>query len=217
MGQKVNPISFRIQTNNAWRSRWFAGREYARYLHEDFQIRAHINKKLERAGISRVIIERTGRELVVTVFTSKPGMIIGRGGSGIEELRADLTKISQVKGLRLNVEEVRNPEVDAQLVARNIAGQLERRIAFRRALRQSAERTIRAGAKGIRIQIAGRLGGAEMSRRETTARGSIPLHTLRADIDYASALAKTTYGVIGVKVWINKGNVFDKEATEEAR
>jgi small subunit ribosomal protein S3 len=211
MGQKVNPISFRLQTTTGWRSRWFMDRDYAGTLHEDFKIRSHITKKMDRAGISRVLIERTGRELVITIHTSKPGMIIGRGGSGIEELRADLAKISSVKALRLNVEEVRDPDQDAQLVAKNVAGQLERRIAFRRALRGSAERSLRAGAKGVRIQVSGRLGGAEMSRRETTVRGSIPLHTLRADIDYATALARTTYGVIGVKVWIYKGDVYDKE------
>lgn len=214
MGQKVNPISFRLQTTTGWRSKWFASRDYATLLHEDWRIRSHIQTKLERAGISRVTIERTGRELVVTVFTSKPGMIIGRGGSGIEELRAALGKIVSAKGLRLNVEEVRAPDMDAQLVAKNIAGQLERRIAFRRALRGGVERTMRAGAKGVRIQVSGRLGGAEMSRREKMSRGSIPLHTLRADVDYATALARTTYGVIGVKVWVYKGDIYEKEGAK---
>jgi small subunit ribosomal protein S3 len=211
MGQKVNPISFRLQTTTGWRSNWFVGRGYAETLQEDFKIRRHIQKKLDRAGISLIVIERTGRELVITIHTSRPGMIIGRGGSGIEELRGELGRISTVKGLRLNVEEVRNPDLDAALVAKNIAGQLERRIAFRRALRGGVERTMRAGAKGVRIQVAGRLGGAEMSRREKMARGSIPLHTLRADIDYATALARTTYGVIGVKTWIYKGDIYEGE------
>ena len=211
MGQKVNPISFRLTTTNTWRSRWFDQKNYAHHLGEDYKLRGHIAAKLARAGISRTEIERTGRELVITIHTSKPGMVIGRGGAGIEELRRELQRLTASKALRVNVEEVRTPELDSALIAQNVAQSLERRIAFRRALRQAVERTMRAGAEGVKISVAGRLGGAEMSRRETAVRGSIPLHTLRADIDFGTALARTTYGVIGVKAWVYKGNIYEKE------
>ena len=209
MGQKVNPISMRLQVNKDWRSKWFANkREYRNYLTQDLQVRRLIADKLgSRAAINKVDIERSPNLVNVTVHTAKAGVVIGRGGSGAQELKAQIEKIYGVP-TRLNIEEVKKPELQAKLVAENIANQLERRIAFRRAMKSAAGATMRSGAKGIRIEIAGRLGGAEMSRREKTIEGSVPLHTLRADIDYG--YARATYpgsGIIGVKVWIYKGEV----------
>ena len=209
MGQKVNPISMRLQVNKDWRSKWFANkREYRNYLTQDLQVRRLIADKLgSRAAINKVDIERSPNLVNVTVHTAKAGVVIGRGGSGAQELKAQIEKIYGVP-TRLNIEEVKKPELHAKLVAENIANQLERRIAFRRAMKSAAGATMRSGAKGIRIEIAGRLGGAEMSRREKTIEGSVPLHTLRADIDYG--YARATYpgsGIIGVKVWIYKGEV----------
>jgi len=208
MGHKVNPRSMRLQVNRDWSSRWFAGRNYATFLIEDIKIRAAITKKLSRrAGVSRVDIERLNGQMIVTIHTSKPGVVIGRGGSGAEELKAMLSKM--IGGpVKISIEEVKRPELSATLVAENIASQLERRIGFRRAMKMAAENAMKSGAQGAKVIVSGRLNGAEMARRETTAQGSIPLHTLRADIDYAQALAKTTYGVIGVKVWIYKGQRF---------
>lgn len=207
MGQKVNPISMRLQVNKDWRSKWFAGkREYANYLRQDLSARKLIDDKLgSRAAISKVDIERSPNLVTVTIQTAKAGVVIGRGGSGAAELKNAIEKLYGVPA-RVNIEEIKRPELQAKIVAENIAHQLERRIAFRRAIKMSAAASMRAGAKGIRIEIAGRLGGTEMSRREKIVEGSVPLHTLRADIDYASARALYPgAGIIGVKVWIYRG------------
>jgi small subunit ribosomal protein S3 len=208
MGQKINPRSMRLQVDHDWQSRWYADRDYATFLIQDLKIREAISKKLsKRAGVARVDIERSPGQIVVTIHTSKPGVVIGRGGSGAEELKAILAKL--VGGpVKVSIEEVKKPETNAMLVAENVAGQLERRISFRRAMKMSVENAMKSGALGAKVAIAGRLNGAEMARRENVSQGSIPLHTLRADIDFATALAKTTYGVIGVKVWIYKGTKF---------
>ncbi len=209
MGQKVNPISMRLQVNKNWRSKWFANkREYAKYLTQDLEVRRLIKNKLgKRAAINTIDIERSPNLVSVTITTAKAGVVIGRGGSGAQELKAAIEKIYGVP-TRVNIEEIKKPELYAKLVAENIAHQLERRIAFRRAVKSAAAATMRAGAKGIRIEVAGRLGGAEMSRREKTVEGSVPLHTLRADIDYHAARANYPgAGIIGVKVWIYKGEV----------
>jgi small subunit ribosomal protein S3 len=206
MGQKVNPISMRLQVNKNWRSRWFAGkREYAIWLAQDLKVRDSIEKRFAtRATIDRIEIERSPNLATVTIHTAKAGVVIGRGGAGVQELKADVEKILQMP-VRVNIEEVKRPELAAKLVAENIARQLERRINFRRATKMSAQNTMNAGAKGIRIEVAGRLNGAEMSRREKIILGSVPLHTLRADIDYNLAKARTSTGIIGVKVWIYRG------------
>lgn len=206
MGQKVNPISMRLQVSKDWRSRWFAGkREYAQWLQQDIAVRQAIEKKFAtRATIDRIDIERSPNLTTVTIHTAKAGVVIGRGGAGVQELKVDVEKIMGT-AVRINIEEIKRPELAAKIVAENIARQLERRINFRRATKMSAQNTINAGAKGIRIEVAGRLNGAEMSRREKVILGSVPLHTLRADIDYALAKAQTAAGVIGVKVWIYKG------------
>lgn len=208
MGQKVNPISMRLQVNKDWRSKWFANkREYAKYLSDDLAVRRLIQTKLgSRAAINKVDIERSPNLVTITISTAKAGVVIGRGGTGTQELKTDIEKIYGVPG-RVNIEEVKKPELHAKLVAENIAHQLERRISFRRAIKQTAAATMRAGAKGIRIEVAGRLNGAEMSRREKEVAGSVPLHTIRADIDYAQVPAKTVAGIVGVKVWIYKGEV----------
>lgn len=208
MGQKVNPISMRLQVNKDWRSKWFASkRDYANYLKDDLAVRRLIKGKLgSRAAINKVDIERSPNLVTVTIATAKAGVVIGRGGSGAQELKAAVEKIYGVPA-RINIEEVKKPELYAKLVAENIAHQLERRISFRRAIKSSAAATMRSGAKGIRIEVAGRLNGAEMSRREKEVAGSVPLHTIRADIDYAQIDAQTTAGIIGVKVWIYKGEV----------
>lgn len=206
MGQKVNPISFRLQVHKNWDSRWFAGkREFAKWLAEDIKIRELIEKRFEsRPTINKIEIERSANLITVTVHTAKAGVVIGRGGSGATELKSLIEKIASLP-VRLNIEEVRRPELAAKLVAENIARQLERRINFRRAIKMSAQNTMNAGAKGVRIQVAGRLNNAEMARREKVIEGSVPLHTLRADIDYYCARARTPAGIIGVKVWIYKG------------
>lgn len=208
MGQKVNPISFRLQVNKDWSSRWFAGKkDFAKWLAEDGKIRALIEKKFEsRPTIARVEIERSANLITVTINTAKAGVVIGRGGAGITELKKDIEKIASLP-VRINVEEVKRPELNAKLVAENIARQLERRANFRRAVKMSLQNTMNAGAKGVRIQVAGRLNGAEMSRREKFSDGSVPLHTLRADVDFhtARALGPNGTGIIGVKVWIYKG------------
>jgi len=206
MGQKVNPISMRLQVNKNWRSKWFADkRDYAKYLHDDLQTRKYIKDKLGmRAAINKVDIERSPNLVTVTIATAKAGVVIGRGGSGAQELKAAVEKIYGVPA-RVNIEEVKKPELYAKLVGENIASQLERRMSFRRAIKSASAATMRSGATGIRIEVAGRLNGAEMSRREKEVAGSVPLHTIRADIDYAQVTAKTQAGIIGVKVWIYKG------------
>ncbi len=207
MGQKVNPISMRLQVNKDWRSKWFANkRDYASYLKMDLAVRRLIDKKLgSRAAISKVDIERSPNIVTVTITTAKAGVVIGRGGTGAQELKNEIEKIYGVQ-TRVNIEEIKKPEMHAKLVAESIAHQLERRISFRRAIKMSSAATMRAGAKGIRIQVAGRLNGAEMSRTEKEVAGSVPLHTIRADIDYAQVDAQTGAGIIGVKVWIYKGD-----------
>ncbi len=209
MGQKVNPISMRLQVNKDWRSKWFANkRDYAKFLTQDLQVRKLIQDKVgSRGAINKIDIERSPNLVSVTITTAKAGVVIGRGGSGAQELKANIEKIYGVPS-RVNIEEIKKPELYAKLVAENIAHQLERRIAFRRAVKQAAGAAMRSGAKGIRIQLSGRLGGAEMSRREKTVEGSVPLHTLRADIDYHHARANYPgSGIIGIKVWIYKGEV----------
>lgn len=208
MGQKVNPISMRLQVNKDWRSKWFVGkREYASYLADDLKVRRMISTKLgSRAAINKVDIERSPNLVTVTISTAKAGVVIGRGGAGAQELKATIEKIYGTQ-TRVNIEEIKKPELYAKLVAENIAHQLERRMSFRRAIKSGSAATMRAGARGIRIEVAGRLNGAEMSRREKEVAGSVPLHTLRADIDYAQVPARTAAGIIGVKVWIYKGEV----------
>ncbi len=206
MGQKVNPISMRLQVNKDWRSKWFADkRNYASYLKQDLEVRKMINNRLgSRAAISRVDIGRTPNLVNVTIYTGKAGVVIGKGGAGASELKAAIEKVYSTP-TRVNIEEIKKADLQAKLVAENIAHQLERRMSFRRAIKSAAAAPMRAGAKGVRIEVAGRLNGAEMSRREKEVAGSVPLHTLRADIDFAQVNAKTVAGIIGVKVWIYKG------------
>lgn len=211
MGQKIHPTGLRVGIIEDWRSKWYEEKNYAKWLHEDLRIRKHIATKHGSTGISRVDIERAASKVRVTVHTAKPGVIIGKKGAGVDTLRNELQKLTDSSVL-LNIVEVRKAELDAQLVAENVAQQLERRVSYRRAMKKAVSTTMRLGAQGIRINCAGRLGGAEMSRREWYLEGRVPLHTLRANIDYGFAEAKTTYGVIGVKVWIFKGEVLDKKS-----
>lgn len=206
MGQKVNPHGLRIGIIKSWDAKWYADKEYAKFLHEDVKIRELIKKKLYTAGVSRIEIERAANRVKVVIHTAKPGMVIGRGGAGIEQLKA-LLKKQTGKTIDVNIAEIKQAELDATLVAENIAAQLEKRTAFRRAMKQAVGRTMRMGAKGIKVMVGGRLGGAEIARTEGYREGSIPLHTLRADIDYGTAEAHTTYGRIGIKVWIYKGEI----------
>ncbi|WP_075574130.1 MULTISPECIES: 30S ribosomal protein S3 [Ezakiella] len=209
MGQKVNPHGLRVGVIKDWDSTWFANKkDFSDLLVEDYNIRNFIKKELYQAGISKVNIERAAGKVKVSIYTQKPGVVIGRGGEGVEALRAKLSKMTG-KDVVVNVEEIKNPDVDAQLVAENIAGALERRIAFRRAMKSAIQRSMRAGALGIKTQVSGRLGGADIARAEGYSEGTIPLQTLRADIDYGFAEANTTYGKIGVKVWIYKGEVLN--------
>ncbi len=206
MGQKVSPTGFRIGIIRNWDARWYADKNYTELLHEDLQVRDFLRKKLAASGLSRVEIERAAANLRINIHTAKPGMVIGRGGSGVDELRKNLEKLTGKK-VHLNIVEIKVPELDAFLVAESVASQLVRRIAFRRAMKQAVFRTMRSGAKGIRISCKGRLGGTEMARHESYLEGTVPLQTLRADIDYGMTEAHTTYGRIGVKVWIYKGEV----------
>lgn len=217
MGQKVNPHGLRVGVIKGWDSKWYAGKDYEKFLLEDIKIREFIKEKLFLSGISKVEIERASNKARISIHTAKPGMVIGRQGSNIELLKSDLKKMTE-SAIEINIVEVKTPDMDATLVAENIAAQLERRIAFRRAMKQCVGRTIRMGAKGIKITCGGRLGGAEIARSESYREGSIPLHTLRADIDYGTAEAHTTYGRIGIKVWIYKGEVLpeSKEAAKVA-
>jgi small subunit ribosomal protein S3 len=210
VGHKTHPIGFRLGVIRDWQSRWFAGdaKGYSTQVLEDDAIRKVIRAKYAEAGISRVEIERTAQDLTVNVHTARPGIVIGRGGQRVDELRKAVEEATGGKRVRLNVLEIRQPELDAYLVARNIADQLERRVMFRRATRMAAQRTMQAGAKGVKVLVGGRLGGAEIARSEKVLEGSVPLHTLRADIDYGLAEAHTTMGRIGVKVWINRGEIF---------
>lgn len=206
MGQKVHPHGLRLGIIKTWDAKWYADKDYASNLHEDLKLRKYIKDKLFTSGISKIEIERAANRVKITIHTAKPGMVIGRGGSGIEALKQGIKKITD-KHVDVNIAEVKQADLDATLVAENIASQLVRRIAFRRAMKQSVSRTMRMGAKGIKVMVGGRLGGAEIARSESYREGSIPLHTLRADIDYGTAEAHTTYGRIGVKVWIYKGEV----------
>ena len=211
MGQKVNPIGLRLGINRTWDSRWFAdGAEYGKLLHEDIKVRRALKKRLYQAGVSRITIERPHKKCRITIYAARPGVIIGKKGADIDKLRKDLTAMTEGE-VNLNIVEVRKPETDAQLVAENIAQQLERRVAFRRAMKRSMQSATRLGAKGIRVEVAGRLGGAEIARTESYHEGRVPRHTLRADIDYGFAEAKTTYGIIGVKTWIFKGEVLEHD------
>ena len=214
MGQKVSPIGFRIGITRDWDARWFASKNYKELLHEDFKVRDYLQKKLEGTSLSRIEIERAASNLRINIHTAKPGMVIGRGGTGVEELRKQLEAMTEKK-VHLNIIEIKKPELDAKLVSENVASQLERRIAFRRAMKQSVFRTMRNGAKGIKIACSGRLGGTEMARNESYHEGSVPLQTLRADIDYGFTEARTTYGRIGVKFWIYKGEILPSKPSKE--
>ena len=218
MGQKVHPHGIRLGIVKTWDAKWYAGKDFATNLHEDIKIRKAIktDKQLSTAGVSRIEIERSEKRLKLTIHTAKPGMVIGRGGAGIEDIKNKLKKLTD-KRVDINIMEIRQPDLDALLVAENIASQLERRIAFRRAMKQSVGRTMRLGAKGIKIACSGRLGGAEIARSESYREGSIPLHTLRADIDYGFAEANTTYGRIGIKVWIFKGEILPDKKDKSVR
>jgi small subunit ribosomal protein S3 len=215
VGQKVNPVGLRIGVIRDWESKWYAGKDYADLLHEDIKVREYITKRLRDASLSKVEIERAANRLNVTVHTAKPGMVIGKGGTEVEALRKALNALTG-KRVHINILEIKRADLDAKLVAENIARQLENRVSFRRAQKQTIQRAMRAGAKGIKTQVSGRLGGADIARAEHYSEGTVPLHTLRADIDYATAEADTTYGKLGVKVWIYKGEVLpEKKKTEE--
>ncbi|WP_020394111.1 30S ribosomal protein S3 [Thiolinea disciformis] len=214
MGQKVHPTGMRLGIATDWRSKWYAeGKDYADFLYKDLEVRSFLKKKLKEASVSRIQIERPAKSAFITIHTARPGVVIGKKGEDIERLRADVAGIMglHVNNVKLNIEEIRKPELDAQLVAEGIASQLERRIMFRRAMKRAVSNAMRLGALGIKVSVAGRLNGAEIARTEWYREGRVPLHTLRADIDYATAEALTTYGIIGVKVWIFKGEVFDLE------
>src|SRR6187455_2628975 len=211
MGQKVNPIGLRLGINRTWDSRWFAGKgEYAKLMHEDMAIREALMKQLKQAAVPKIVIERPHRKCRVTIHSARPGVVIGKKGADIEKLRVELAKMTG-SDVNLNIVEIRKPEIDAKLIAENISNQLERRVAFRRAMKRAVQSAMRLGAQGIRINCSGRLGGAEIARMEWYREGRVPLHTLRANIDYGTALARTAYGVIGVKVWIFKGEIMEHD------
>lgn len=216
MGQKVNPVGLRVGIIRDWESKWYAGKDYANLLHEDIKIRKILKERLYDSAVSSIEIERAANRVNVTISTAKPGMVIGKGGTEVENLRLLLTKLTNKK-VHININEIKKPELNAQLVAEGIAQQLERRISFRRAMKQSIQRTMRAGAKGIKTTVSGRLGGAEIARSEGYSEGTVPLHTLRADIDYGTAEAHTTYGRLGVKVWIYRGEVLPTAKNREAK
>jgi small subunit ribosomal protein S3 len=212
VGQKVNPVGFRLGITRTWASRWYAGRDYAKLLQEDIRIRSYITKKFDAAGIARIEIERAAKNLKVNIHSSRPGIIIGKKGAGAESLRDELVKNCRVQSAEptINVFEVKKPDLEATLIADSVKQQLERRVSFRRAMKKAMGSTIKAGAKGVKVQVCGRLGGADMSRIERYREGRVPLHTLRADVDYGTAEALTTYGLIGVKVWVFRGEILDK-------
>ena len=220
MGQKVNPIGLRVGINRTWDSRWFAGKDYAQLLHEDLKLKGYLRDRLVQAGISKIVIERPAKKARVTIHSARPGVVIGKKGADIEKLRSDLAKMTGSE-VSLNIVEIRKPEIDAKLIAENISQQLERRVAFRRTMKRAVQSAMRLGALGIRINCSGRLGGAEIARMEWYREGRVPLHTLRAEIDFGEATAKTTYGTCGVKVWVFKGEIMqhdplatDKRASE---
>ncbi|GKU84952.1 MULTISPECIES: 30S ribosomal protein S3 [Niallia] len=206
MGQKVNPVGLRVGIIRDWESKWYAGKDYADLLHEDLKVREYITKRLNDASVSKVEIERAANRLNVTIHTAKPGMVIGKGGTEVEALRKALNSLTG-KRVHINILEIKKADMDAKLVAENIARQLENRVSFRRAQKQAIQRSMRVGAKGIKTMVSGRLGGADIARSESYSEGTVPLHTLRADIDYAAAEADTTYGKLGVKVWIYRGEI----------
>jgi small subunit ribosomal protein S3 len=214
MGQKTHPKGFRLGITAQWDSKWFARREYSQLLHEDLRIRKFLKERLYHAGISKVEIERAANKAKINIHTARPGIVIGKKGAEIEKLKGELSKLTKRESF-INIHEVRRPDVDGQLVAENIALQLERRVAFRRAMKEAVSRAMRMGAQGVRIQCAGRLGGAEIARVEWYREGRVPLHTLRADISYGMAEAKTTYGLIGIKAWIFRGEVLTKEEEKQ--
>ena len=210
MGQKVNPNGFRLGVNRTWSSRWFSKSNYATFLHQDLEIKSYVEKKLKNASIAKINIERAAKKIRISIYSSRPGIIIGKKGADIEDLKNKLTKLSNLE-VFLDIKEIRKPEVEAKLVAENIATQLEKRVSFRRAMKKSVQSSMRLGAKGVKVLCSGRLGGAEIARNEKYNEGSVPLHTLRSDIDYATAEAETTYGIVGIKVWINKGIILKKD------
>ncbi|MBI3757512.1 MAG: 30S ribosomal protein S3 [Deltaproteobacteria bacterium] len=214
MGQKVHPKGFRLGILEGWESRWFAEKEYASLLHEDIKVRSFIKKRLHHAGIAKIELERAANKAKINIYTARPGIVIGKKGAEIEKLKAELGKLTD-KEVYLNIHEVRRPDLDAQLVAENVALQLERRVAFRRAMKESVARAIRMGAQGVKVRCSGRLAGAEIARTEWYREGRVPLHTLRADISYGLAEAKTTYGIIGVKVWIFRGEVLTRDEEQQ--
>ncbi len=222
MGHKINPIGLRLGITRTWDSRWYADKDYAKLLHDDIKLRNHLRGKLSQAGVSKVVIERPAKKPRVTIYAARPGVVIGKKGQDIDSLRKELSSMAK-SDVSLNIMEIRKPEIDATLVAENIAQQLERRVAFRRAMKRAVQSAMRLGASGIKIMCSGRLGGAEIARMEQYREGRVPLHTLRADMDYGVATAKTTYGTCGVKVWIFKGEILvqdplaqDKRAAEQA-
>ena len=206
MGQKVHPVGFRLGVNKTWDSSWFAGKDYAAYLHQDIAIRKYVRETLVQAGVSKVIIERPAKKAHLNIYASRPGVLIGKKGADIEKLKVKLASLTSSE-ISINIVEVRKPEIDAQLVAEGIAQQIERRVSFRRAMKRAMQSALRLGAKGIRVNCSGRLGGAEIARMEWYREGRVPLHTLRSDIDYGMGVAKTTYGTVGIKVWIYKGDI----------
>jgi len=210
MGQKVNPNGIRLGINRTWSSRWFSGTKYSSLLHQDLEIKKYVEQTLKNASISKVNIERAAKKLRIAIYSSRPGIIIGKKGADIETLKKKLSQMSNLE-VFLDIKEVRKPEVEAKLVAENIANQLEKRISFRRAMKKAVQSSMRLGAKGVKVVCSGRLGGAEIARTEKYHEGSVPLHTLRSDIDYATAEAETTYGICGIKVWINKGEILGKD------
>lgn len=213
MGQKTHPIGFRVGINKGWDSNWFESKSYASKLKEDDKIRAYVRNRLKKAGIAKVVIERTSKNLTLTIHTSRPGVVIGKSGKEITQLEQELKAVTD-KEVKIQITEIKRPELDANLVAENIATQLEGRIAFRRAMKSAISSTMRMGAEGIKIMLSGRLGGAEMARTEQYKEGKIPLHTLRADIDFAYGRAETIYGSIGIKVWICRGEILGKRSSE---
>jgi small subunit ribosomal protein S3 len=214
MGQKINPIGLRLGINKTWDSRWYAGADYAEKLHEDFKIRAYVKKTLNQAGVAKIVIERPSKKCNVSIHSARPGVVIGKKGADIDKVKKEIQKFTKDE-VHLNIIEIRKPELDSVLIAEGIAQQLERRVAFRRAMKRAVQSALRMGAEGIRINVSGRLGGAEISRMEWYREGRVPLHTLRADVDYGIATALTTYGIIGVKVWVFKGEIRKDE--EQAR
>ncbi len=211
MGQKTHPYGFRLSYNKTWHSRWYASGDYSGILHQDLSLRRRLKRRLSHAGVSEIDIERAADRLRVTIYTSRPGIIIGRKGAEVDKLRDDLRKFTG-REVHINIQEIQRPELDAQLVSQSIAGQLERRVSFRRAMKKAMESAFRFGAKGVKIMVSGRLGGAEIARTEWYQDGRLPLHTLKADIDYGFAESRTTYGVIGVKVWVYKGDLLKEKA-----